>query len=37
VRFDLVEEGVTWFAHEGSPEPMFELVVEGDDMTKGAP
>lgn len=28
VRFDVVEEWITWFAAEGSPEPAFELVVE---------
>jgi protein tyrosine phosphatase (PTP) superfamily phosphohydrolase (DUF442 family) len=27
LRFDLVEEHVTWFAHEGSPEPTYELIV----------
>ena len=30
VRLDLVEEGVTWFAREGSPVPTVRLLVEPD-------
>jgi protein tyrosine phosphatase (PTP) superfamily phosphohydrolase (DUF442 family) len=28
VHFDVIEEGVAWFAAEGSPEPTYELVVQ---------
>ena len=29
LRFDLIEENVTWFAAQGSPEPARELIVRG--------
>jgi uncharacterized protein (DUF3820 family) len=33
VRFDLVEERVTWFARQGSPMGRMELIVNADDRT----
>jgi hypothetical protein len=33
VRFDLVEERVTWFARQGSPMGRMELIVTPEDQT----